>query len=97
MTDDRQTVIAPPREDASHCPPLAIRPLTLRAWPSHPEPILNDTLADAIEAEDDILLLDTPAPADNAAMPPAPRRSIATAVYGLAASLVLAVVYLIAR
>ena len=93
---DRQAVIAPPREDASHCPPLAIRPLTLRAWPSHPTPILTDILADALAAED-MLLLETPAPADDVATRPAPRRSIAPAAYGIAASLLLAVVYLIAR
>jgi len=41
---------APAREDASHAPPQAARPLPLRAWPVQRGPVINDNVAPALPA-----------------------------------------------
>jgi hypothetical protein len=88
---------SPPRADAPHCPPLAARPLTLRAWPSRPRHNGNDN--------DSASILDALAEAaptvEAAAATPQPRSrfAFAAAVYGLAGalSLMVAAACLIAR
>lgn len=95
---------APAREDASHAPPQAARPLPLRAWPIQRGPNSNDNFAPAFGAcEIDWLsfareIEGTPQPQAEPARSPSPQRKrsvalrpAACAAAGIAGLLIAAV------